>query len=158
MEKRTTALLGSQVDAIFYCTGVFNCYSHRSQETELFVGRNDPQAIRTLTELEKQKTDPLDIMVDFCHNNKIEAFWSMRMNDSHDSGSSVPLCQWKKDHPDYLVGQKGQSYPYGAHRWSSVNYELPQVRDKVFRILQDVCVRYDIEGIELDFFQTPCSF
>ena len=158
LEKRTTALVGSHVDAIFYCTGVFNFYTHQSQETELFVGHNDPKFIRILTGLKKQGTDPLEIMTDFCHSNNIEMFWSMRMNDTHDSGDSDPLSQWKKDHPDYLVGRKEQKFPYGANRWSSVNYELPQVRDKVFHILQDVCSRYNIEGIELDFFRHPVLF
>ena len=35
LSKRTTDLIGSHVDSIFYCTGVFNYYFHRSKESEL---------------------------------------------------------------------------------------------------------------------------
>jgi hypothetical protein len=35
LKTRTSPLAGSQVDAIFYCTGVFNSYSHDSRESEL---------------------------------------------------------------------------------------------------------------------------
>jgi hypothetical protein len=144
LNKRTTPLVGSQVDSIFYCTGVFNFYKHPSTETELFRGWLG--------------VDPLKIMIDYCKKNKFEIFWSVRMNDTHDSGSSVPLCEWKKEHPEYLVGKRGDKFPYGCNRWSSVNYGLKQVRNKVYRILRDVCTRYDIDGLELDFFRHPVLF
>ena len=41
------------------------------------------------------------------------------------------FCQWKKDHPEYLVGSKGTKLPYGCNRWSSVDYGLQPVRDQV---------------------------
>jgi hypothetical protein len=156
LEKRTTALVGSQVDSVFYCTGVFNYYFHRSKESELLVSHEGvAEYLKLLSEM---GTDPLEIMVDFCHKNDLEVFWSMRMNDTHDSGNPLLFCQWKSDHPDYLVGTKGVKYPYGANRWSSVDYGVPAVRDKVFRILRDVCSRYDVDGIELDFFRHPVLF
>jgi hypothetical protein len=39
-----------------------------------------------------------------------------------------------------------------------VDYDVPAVRDKVFRIFEDVCTRYDIDGIEMDFFRHPVLF
>ena len=35
---------------------------------------------------------------------------------------------------------------------------LPEVREKVFRIFRDVCMRYDVDGIEMDFFRHPLYF
>ncbi len=156
LTQRTTPLLGSHVDAVFYCTGVFNFYTHRSDETELLCG-NDTAA-RYAHELIQQGTDSLEVMTDFCHTHGLETFWSMRMNDTHDSGTKSLLCQWKQDHPQYLVGRHGRKVPYGCNRWSSVDYGIPQVRDKVFRILEDVCTRYDVDGVELDFFRHPVLF
>lgn len=144
LNKRTTPLIGSQVDSIFYCTGVFNFYKHPSRETELFRGLPG--------------VDPLKMMIEYCKKNQFEIFWSMRMNDSHDSGRSVPLCEWKKAHPEYLVGKRDDNFPYGCNRWSSVNYGLQEVRNKVYRILHDICSRYDVEGLELDFFRHPVLF
>ncbi|MBN1489115.1 MAG: hypothetical protein JXA69_04290 [Phycisphaerae bacterium] len=37
LSKRVSPLAGTQVDAIFYCSGVFNLYTHRSDVTELHV-------------------------------------------------------------------------------------------------------------------------
>jgi hypothetical protein len=82
------------------------------------------------------------------------------MNDTHDSSPrwSYLLTKWKKEHPEYLMKHLVEKPCYGGRRWSAVNYELPAVRDKVFEILQDVCARYDVDGIELDFFRHPVYF
>ncbi len=157
LANRTSPLAGSQVDAIFYCTGVFNLYTHASKETEL-RGHGDREALDWAWELTKQGTDSLTEIVRFCHANDMEAFWSMRMNDTHDSADDALLCQWKQDHPEYLMGEKGEKFPHGGGRWSAVNYGLPEVRDKVFRIFADVCARYDVDGIEMDFFRHPVYF
>lgn len=157
LQQRTTPLVGSQVDAIFYCTGVFNLYTHQSDETEL-RGHGDKNTVDWGWELTKLNTDSLRVITDFGHEHQIEVFWSMRMNDTHDSGDNALLCQWKQDHPDYLMGTKDDRFPYGGKRWSAVNYGLPEVREKVFRILRDVATRYDIDGLELDFFRHPVYF
>lgn len=157
LARRSTALVGSQVDAIFYCTGVFNLYTHKSDETEL-RGHGDREQVDWAWELTKQGTDSLTVMTDFGHQHGMEVFWSMRMNDTHDSGDMALLCKWKQDHPELLMGRKGDKFPHGGRRWSAVNYGLPEVREKVFRILQDVATRYAVDGLELDFFRHPVYF
>jgi hypothetical protein len=82
----------------------------------------------------------------------------MRMNDTHDSADAALLCQWKKEHPEYLMGTREDKFPYGGGRWSALNYALPEVRERMFRILEDVCTRYDVDGVELDFFRHPVYF
>ena len=156
LSNRTSPLIGSQVDSIFYCTGVFNYYTHPSDESEILFRDGVPgEYLRALL---AQDTNPLDIMIDFCRKNAFEVFWSMRMNDTHDSGNPDLLCAWKREHPEYLVGKQKLRYPYGCNRWSSVDYGLEPVRDKVYRILEDVCTHYDVDGIELDFFRHPVLF
>jgi len=157
LESRTSPLAGSQVDAIFYCTGVFNFYTHKSDETEPRQ-YGDKNAVDWAWELTEQGTDSLREIISYCHGHGMEAFWSMRMNDTHDSGDQALLCQWKQAHPEYLMGRKGDKFPHGGGRWSAVNYELPEVREKVFRILRDVCTRYDVDGLELDFYRHPVYF
>jgi len=157
LSKRTSPLVGSHVDAIFFCTGVFNSYTHHSQETEL-RGHSDRRAEDWACELITTGRDSLEIMADYGHEQGWEVFWSMRMNDTHDSADPALFCEWKKDHPELLMGTSDTRFPYGARRWSAVNYERMEVREKVFRILQDVCTRYDVDGIELDFFRHPVYF
>jgi uncharacterized lipoprotein YddW (UPF0748 family) len=61
--------------------------------------------------------------------------------------------------PDYLHGASPRtSSRTGPDAGSAVNYGLPEVRDKVFRIFQDVCTRYDVDGIEMDFYRHPVYF
>ena len=144
LNRRTIPLLGSQVNSIFYCTGVFNQYTHLSTETE---------PCRAW-----QGVDPLEIKTTFCHKHELEIFWSMRMNDTHDSGSKRTLCKWKQNHPECLVGKRGDNFPYGCNRWSSLNYGMSDVREKIYSILEDVCTRYNVDGIEMDFFRHPVLF
>ena len=42
--------------------------------------------------------------------------------------------------------------------WSSLDFEYQQSRDYLFAIIQDVSSRYDIDGIELDYFRHPMFF
>ncbi|MBN1344830.1 MAG: family 10 glycosylhydrolase [Phycisphaerae bacterium] len=157
LSKRTSPLVGSHVDAIFYCTGIVNVYTHHSKETELRTSA-DRGVDDWAPELIKTGRDSLQIMVDFGHKQGWEVFWSMRMNDTHDSGDPAMLCKWKKENPKLLMGKKGDKLPHGGHRWSALNYALPDVRDKIFRILQDVATRYDVDGLELDFWRHPVYF
>jgi len=156
LAERTTPLTDSQVDSIFYCDGVFNFYKHRSEVSEELYREGVPgEFLRALFE---QGIDPLQIMIDFCREHDREIFWSMRMNDTHDANRPELLCEWKRRHPEYLVGEKGEKYPYGCNRWSSVDYGLEPVREKVYRILEDVATRFDVDGLELDFFRHPVLF
>ncbi|HPO15935.1 MAG TPA: family 10 glycosylhydrolase [Candidatus Hydrogenedentes bacterium] len=157
LARRTSPLAGSQVDAIFYCSGVFNFYTHKSEETEL-RGHGDKRQLDWAWELTQQGTDSLTLVTNFGHAHGMEVFWSMRMNDTHDSGDDSLLCQWKQAHPEYLMGTRASKYKHGGGRWSAVNYGLPEVRDKVFRILKDVASRYDVDGLELDFYRHPVYF
>ena len=144
--------------AIFYCTGVFNFYSHHSAETEPLQYTTEQYRDQGW-DLGTRGPDTLATIVDFGHRHGMEVFWSMRMNDTHDSYTPHLLCRWKKDHPEWLMAKKGDKrIRSAAGRWSAVNYGVPEVREKVFRILADVAARYDVEGLELDFFRHPIYF
>ncbi|MBD3378616.1 hypothetical protein GF406_26550 [candidate division KSB1 bacterium] len=156
LDMRTTPLVGTHVDAIFYCTGVFNLYKHNTREGELHL--RTPAEKDKILALIEQDTDVLEIMTSFGHKNNMEIFWSMRMNDTHDSRHEHLFCDWKAQHPIYLIGEKGEKFPYGLNRWSSVDYNESAVRVKVFRLFEEVCSGWDVDGIEMDFFRHPILF
>ncbi len=158
LEVRTTPLIGSQVDTIFYCTnrGTFARHSHDARASETFLETEGRFENCIMPELIEQGIDPLEIMVQFAREHDYEIFWSERMNDTHDASRPENLSQWKKDHPEYLVGSSDDRPPKG--RWSSVDYAHEAVRDKMAAIIEDVITRYDVDGIELDFFRHPCFF
>jgi len=106
--------------------------------------------------------DGLDTYIDFCRANGYEAFWAMRMNDTHDAADNEHGRRrwnsntWKQTHPEYLMGTRDTPTQYG--QWSAVDYSHPEVRDLVVRILEEVCQNYDIDGLLLDFFRHLPTF
>jgi len=165
LASRTTALVGSHVDSIFYCTGVFNLYTHQSDECEQLVHDSAGRSTKWLGQLNAAGHDTLQLMVDFGRKNGMEVFWSMRMNDTHDSSPARPWLwtKWKEQHRSLLMCPQRQQSKYGwvngpSWTWSAVNYEHEEVRDKVLRIVEDVVTRYDVDGIELDFTRFPAFF
>ncbi len=170
LAQRTTPLLGSQVDSIFYCPWCsgFGLTTMRGDVAERFV-TTDRIFHRNITgALHEQGTDPSQIMSEFCRAHDLEYFWSLRMNDVHD-GDMTPegdlyypelFPRFKRDHPSCLVGRRGQAPPFtrDGRCWSSVNFAEPLVRERCFRIIEDAVGRYDIDGIELDFCRHLCYF
>ena len=160
LDIRTTPLIDSQVDTLCYCTisSGFSLFTHNTKvgqildyDLGMWAGHRN-----ITTDLIASGTDPLAIMVEFCHAHDLACFWSMRMNDTHDQAQRpdkpYPLFpRLKKEHPEVLNGSYERQPSYGS--WTSVNYALPEVRDLAFRYLEEVCERYDVDGIELDFFR-----
>ncbi len=170
LKKRTTGVVGTQVDTIVYCTwsSGFSYFTHNTKVGVPFVStaeepgkgpgsgfsRNKAQA------LFDQGLDPLTIVADYCREKEIEFFWSMRMNDVHDAWgawySPFLFPPLKKAHPEWLIGSKKNVPPNGT--WSSVDYTRPEIRDLAFKFIEEVCNNYDVDGIQLDFFRHPVYF
>ena len=161
LEIRTTPLLGSQVDTIFYSTSsCFPCFSHNTKVGEVFTCRENKFENNCVPALLAQGTDPLRIMVDYCKQHQTEVFWSLRMNDTHDAASTwygpLLLTEFKRQHPEFIVGSRTKHPKHGA--WSAADYTRSEVRDLCFRIIEEICQNYDIDGIELDFFRHASFF
>ncbi|MFA6715704.1 MAG: hypothetical protein WCS27_10025 [Victivallaceae bacterium] len=99
LKARIKGVAGTQVDTIFYCTdrGSLGFYSHNTKSGEIH-----PEAKKII----EQGKDPFKAVIDFCHKENIEIFWSMRMNDTHDAGNypSAHLSRLKKENPEWLMG------------------------------------------------------
>lgn len=163
LDARTTALLGSQVDSIFYCTtGPFGTFNHLTKVGQIFTLKDEPYATNRMHELLETGLDPLRVMADFCRKHQLEIFWSFRMNDIHDHGATgygpvrFHFNKLKTEHPEYLLGTPQKRSRYGA--WSGVNYARQEVRDIAFSYAEEICRHYEVDGIELDFFRHPVFF
>jgi hypothetical protein len=158
---RTTPLVGSQVDSIFYSNSLcFGHSLHNSRVMEPFTCIEAMFCDNVLPELMARGIDPIQVMVEFCHKHGIEIFWDMRMNDTHDAmiGGYGPYLRpkFKLDHPEYLVGASDRHPKCGT--WTSVDYAQPEVRDLAFRFFEEVCRKFEIDGVEMDFFRHACFF
>ncbi|NLC67315.1 MAG: hypothetical protein GX754_00710 [Clostridiaceae bacterium] len=164
LSKRTIPLCGSHADTLFCTTrsSGFGLFTHNTKIGQIFTGREGKHEYNITEELIKQGKDYLQIMTDFCRKNNIEIFWSMRMNDVHDSGTTLGrpeafrLNKIKTEHPEYLFGSRENPPKYGA--WSGVDYTREEIRELAYAFVEEVCSNYDIDGINLDFFRHPVFF
>lgn len=167
---RVRQVANTQVDTICYCTGGGGLFwAHQPKVGEVlgeWIEEGHEAYVKQMRDglvaLKELGTDPLAVVVDYAHTNRMEVFWSYRMNNPECSYVSWGLSRRKREHPEYLMGDKSQWDPAQQTNprtwWSLWDFERPEVRDYIVRIFEDVCQRYDIDGIELDFIRHPLFF
>ncbi len=160
---RLKHVLATQVDTIFYCTTQsFNYHTYRTEVGEVFLSREGAFEHNNMQALIDAGTDPLQLAVEFGHANSIEVFWTLRMNDIHDAFTPPLWPQWKTDHPDALLGERGdwEKHPPGSQQrwWSGVDFAREDVRDRTKELIQEVALDYDVDGIDLDWLRHPIHF
>ena len=69
---------------------------------------------------------------------------------------------WKKEHPEFWVDSTGVphdrvKHPLGLY-WTAQDFAHQEVRDRKFEIIEEVCQRYDIDGVDLNFMRHPVFF
>jgi len=171
LSRRIVPALNTQVDSIFFCTLVTTLYQHDTNVAERWDDMVDAtectheHAVNgrdNMRMLRKAGKDCLELVVEKCHEAGLEIFWTHRINDVHDSYADWMLSQWKRKHPEYLMGkpEDAKKYPNTdpRHWWSTLDFEKPQVLDYLCRITEEVCRRYDVDGIEIDYFRHPMFF
>jgi len=176
LQQRIEPALGTQVDSIFYCSHVTTMYAHDTDVAERFDDHADaiqaagkpvnPEIGKfrdNMRMLRAAGKDCLEVVVERCHEAGVEVFWTHRMNDIHDSFETDWLfSDWKRDHPEYLMGtpddMKRYKITHPRYMWSTLDFDNPEVLDYLYRIIEEVCRRYDVDGIELDYFRHPLFF
>ena len=162
LAARTTSLVGTQVDSIWYSTCTGGLWFTHNTKLGGYYGKGIAQEL-----VDTYGRDDLQIQVDFGHQNGLEVFWSLRMNDTHDAYPEnyrtryYGIASFKLDHPEYLMGEPEDWDRYGEgvrRQWTSLDFSYPQVRDHVFSLVEEVCRGYDVDGVELDFFRAPNFF
>ena len=100
--------------------------------------------------------DPMQRMIDRCRRKGIRPWVSIRMNDVHDAHlARSPLhSRFWLDHRDYW------RYPDRFTAWNDrcLNYGLAPVREHALALIREVCERYDVDGLELDWNRFPLHF
>jgi hypothetical protein len=88
--------------------------------------------------------DPYAILLAEAKRKGREALLSFRVNDAH--GNDFLRTRFWTDHPECRL-------PRGA-----LDFGRAEVRDYVFRLIEEAVSRYDCDGIELDFNRFPTLF
>ena len=92
----------------------------------------------------------------------MELFASVRTNDCHDSFIPGGVTSWKQDHPEFLVDpgdvpHDKDKHPLGIYVIAQ-DFSRQAFHDRKFEIIEEVCRRYDIDGIDLKFIPHPVFF
>ena len=95
-------------------------------------------------------TDDLTMVIDAGHRRKKGVYASFRMNDAHfqHDGYEYLWCQFNRDHPE-LNQNDPRTLP---------DYVHPEVRRWRLSHIEEVCTKWDIDGIELDWYRNPDLF
>ena len=154
LSRRLRTMEGSRVDGMFYVVQISFTTTTFDSKVGRMLQRNTqtPAAFAANPELVRQGTDPFRLAVDYCHANGKEIFASFRMNDIHDSWWAPGeknrwvwlFPEFKREHPELLFGSQQKRPPFGA--WSAVDYESPIVREKLLRLVEEVCDKYEWTG------------
>lgn len=104
--------------------------------------------------------DPVKDTLEACRRCGKAFFISYRMNDHH----YVTDLEWPshnaiwREHPEYWLGDSETSPYTKKDDVRLFNYMLPEVRQYYFAIIEELCSRYDVDGVELDFQRFPKFF
>jgi len=160
---RLKHMLDTQVDTLFYCTTQsFNYFTHHTKVGEVFLSREGAFGHNNMQALIDAGTDPLKLAMAYAHKHGIEAVWTLRMNDIHDAFTPPLFPQWKRDHPDALLGKKENLAKYPAsgqrHWWAGVDFNRADVRKRTVELIDEVARNYDVDAIDLDWLRHPIHF
>ena len=159
LQARTAPLVETQVDSFWYATCMSGFTFTHQTKLGGFHNKGIPQQL-----VDRYGRDNLQIQLDYCRERKVEGFWSLRVNDTHDSlpegsmGLVDGLAPFKRDHPECLMGEPPDPEDPVKERWTAVDFSYPAVREHVFSLIQEVCQGYDVDGVELDFLRSPSFF
>lgn len=171
LRRRLQPLVGTPVDTISFSVlgGWGDAPVYDSKVQPIFGDahggapqRWSPYTMRNIKALIRSGRDPLQVAIDFAHHNEMELFASMRMNDCHDSFLPQLVTLWKKKHPEFLVDPHGIPHDKDVHSLGlyviAQDFSHPEVRQRKFEIIEEVCQRYDVDGVDLNFIRHPVFF
>ena len=107
-----------------------------------------------------------DVVIKACHEQGIEVWASLRMNDLHSSFRSRTLEETddplKAEHPEYLISPPSvRDLPTELTEqrlWVAFNYAHPGVRQHRLDFIEKTAAGHDFDGYELDFNRMEISF
>ncbi len=148
------AFKGSHVDTVLVCinaqvmyypTKVGTMRGTLSTPEERSKWRaSEKQRFENLKRFFDAGVDPYAVMLAETKRRGREALLAFRMNDAH--GNDFLRTKFWRDHAQWRLGN------------GALDFSHDEVRDYVFRLIEEAVRRYDCDGIELDFNRFPTFF
>ncbi|MFP6643267.1 MAG: family 10 glycosylhydrolase [Candidatus Latescibacterota bacterium] len=163
LDRAYAPLEDTQVGALFWSTGGQG--SRWPSEVLDFIGEThgrhyDSVGVYTATENIRQMydrgEDPQAALIARGHESGLHVYASVRMNDNHFGGAQVDdlgalhnahrVEALRYQHPEWVLGDRTSEW--FALSW---NMAVPEIRQRRFDHVEEVCRRYDWDGVELDW-------
>lgn len=147
-------LPGSQVDTLLLCVNAQVMYYPTQVGTQRGM-LSTPDERAQWTPHERQRfanvqafletgVDPYALILSEAKRRGLEVLLTFRMNDAH--GNDFLRTAFWRDHPEFRL-------PSGA-----LDFAHEEVREYVFRLIEEAVQRYPCDGLELDFQRFPTFF
>ncbi|MHB8902684.1 MAG: LamG-like jellyroll fold domain-containing protein [Thermoguttaceae bacterium] len=101
--------------------------------------------------------DPFRDFLDECRREGHTPLISMRLNDTHhlhlaetpgNQQGIHSISRFYVEHPQWRLGDAG----------SGLDWSVPEVRQHMFGLIEEICENYPLAGLELDFMRFPAFF
>ena len=116
--------------------------NYRSNVWEAYWDGPNDNDCSQMKVFENQGLDYPTLMINSARRYKMKAWISVRMNDAHEGAnpSSPYHSTFWRAHPEWYINANG-----------SLDWERQEVRDYCMLLIKELCTRYDMDGLELDF-------
>lgn len=165
LAKQWNPIADTEVDTVVCCPMGWRFYNFPSEvDTTWKEPKKFPRNLALFPNWEKMVNnlaaggDPLRDALALTRKQKKAFVVSFRMNDSHYTAiEDFPTHNnfWRA-HPEHRL--PGAKTPYVGETVRLFNYLVPEVRDFYFSVLEEICTKYDVDGVELDFERAPRFF
>ena len=168
-EKMVATYEGTPVGVLLWSVGGHEVYKY-----ETLVGERFGEAYDKLDEpAEKRKAEnlrrliedsggPMTVLPRLCHEAGMGFFASVRMNEHYEIDPASPSYGGlRREHPELLIGRPAEAIPEGTIEYgirTGLDYAFTEVRGHMARVITELFERFDVDGVELDWFRHPAFF
>ena len=160
---------GSPIGGVSWCVGNSETYEHETEVGERtgdgyehFENVRDHWLHKNLHSLIESSGGPLTEITRQFHEAGIDVLPSMRMNSHYDIAYDSPgHGKFRREHREWLIGQPNEYIPRPTLEFAiarGVDYKFPGVRAHLLKVIFELFEKFDVDGVELDYFRHPAFF
>ena len=160
---------GSPIGGVSWCVGNSETFEFETEVGERsgdgyehFETIREAWMYKNLLSLIESSGGPLTEINRQFSNVGIDIFPSMRMNSHYDVGYGSPgHGKFRREHSDWLIGRPYEEIPFPTLEHAiarGVDYKYPGVREHILGVIFELIDKFDVAGIELDYFRHPAFF
>ena len=149
-------LENSHVDALFWCDGAGGNTANYDSKVLERTGKRSGKPRTYIDKWIDEGNDPPKVVVREAKKRKLDVFYSFRINDIHDSFIPDEMPTFKVKNPQWMIGER--KYGNVTSFKSALNFAIPEVRELKFRVIEELFLKYDFDGLEIDFLRSSPYF